>query len=130
MVKLLFRKYSGQRLPGAVLQRRAGPAGREFLHRVLGLEPIYDVGWAAVYGTTEKTFLGIVDRRGQPHALQRGLHISPTPDELTWWHSRICKHLKFSPIREVSGGDLRSLCTGPEGYLFEIRLFINPPLFH
>ena len=99
-------------------------AGAEFLSAVLGLERVYDIGWAAVYGITGRAFLGIVDRKGQCSNRGAGLLISLTTDCIEQWHRRIGSSLEVSPIEEVPGAGLRSFFfTGPEGYRFEIQQF-------
>ena len=99
-------------------------AGKDFLTRVLGLEPVYDIGWAAVYGTAGKAFLGIVDRKCREMPQKEGLLISLTTDSIEQWHRRISGFLPVSPIAEVPGAGLRSFFfTGPEGWRFEIQQF-------
>ena len=106
-------------------------AGKEFMQRVLGLEPVYDIGWAAVYGVAGKAFLGIVDRKKQAHPHQEGLLISLTTDCIEDWHHRISACLPVSPIAEVPDAGLKSFFfTGPEGWRFEIQQFHRGlPLF-
>lgn len=99
-------------------------AGKEFLTRVLGLEPVYDIGWAAVYGTAGKAFLGIVHREAPHPSRGAGLLISLTTDQIEAWHRRIGARVQVSPIAEVQGAGLRSFFfTGPEGYRFEVQQF-------
>ena len=97
-------------------------AGKEFLSRVLGLDKVYDIGWAAVYGVAGKAFLGAVDRKGQPHP--QGLLISLTTDCIEDWYAHVSALREVSPIAEVPGAGLKSFFfTGPEGYRFEIQQF-------
>ena len=99
-------------------------AGKEFLARVLGLEVVYDIGWAAVYGVAGKAFLGIVDRKHQEVPHREGLLISLTTDCIEDWHAHISGFLEVSPIAEVPDAGLRSFFfTGPEGWRFEIQQF-------
>ena len=100
------------------------PAGKEFLSRVLGLELVYDIGWAAVYGVAGKAFLGVVDRKQREDPRKEGLLISLTTDCIEDWHAHISAFLEVSPIAEVPGAGLRSFFfTGPEGWRFEIQQF-------
>ena len=97
-------------------------AGKEFMSGVLGLEQVYDIGWAAVYKIAGKAFLGVVNRKPRTH--QDGLLISLTTDACEEWHRRISAHLEVSPIARVPEAGLRSFFfTGPEGYRFEIQQF-------
>ena len=99
-------------------------AGTEFLTQVLGLEPIYDIGWAAVYGVAGKAFLGLVHHPGPEANRGAGLLISLTTDRIEAWHRRIGARVQVSPIAEVQGAGLRSFFfTGPEGYRFEVQQF-------
>ena len=109
-------------------------AGKEFMTRILGLETVYDIGWAAVYGIAGKAFLGITDRRQHPLPPRDGLLISLTTDCIEQWHTHIASFLTVSPIAEVPGAGLRSFfVTGPEGWRFEIQQFtqgLPRRLFH
>ena len=99
-------------------------AGTNFLTQVLGLEPVYDIGWAAVYGVAGKAFLGIVHHQGTEAPKGAGLLISLTTDQIEEWHRRIGKSVQVSPIAQVQGAGLRSFFfTGPEGYRFEVQQF-------
>ena len=106
-------------------------AGKAFLQDVLGLEVVYDIGWAVVYGIAGKAFLGAVDRAGSGRAQDRdAMLISLTTGEIEAWHDRIAAKLPgVSPIREVPDAALASFFfTGPEGYRFEIQQFLLPQL--
>ena len=99
-------------------------AGKEFFSQVLQLEPVYDIGWATVYGIAGKAFLGIVDRRQKCVPHRDGLLISLTTDCIDSWHAHVRSYLEVSPIAEVPGAGLKSFFfTGPEGYRFEIQQF-------
>ena len=99
-------------------------AGKEFMSQVLQLEPVYDIGWAAVYGTAGKAFLGVVDRRQKATPHREGLLISLTTERIQDWYDHIRSYVEVSPIAEVEGAGLRSFFfTGPEGWRFEIQQF-------
>lgn len=99
-------------------------AGKEFMSQVLQLEPVYDIGWAAVYGVAGKAFLGIVDRRQKSLPSRDGLLISLTTDCIEDFYAHISTCLPVSPIAEVPGAGLKSFFfTGPEGWKFEIQQF-------
>ena len=101
-------------------------AGKEFMSRVLGLEVVYDIGWAAVYGIAGKAFLGVVDRKKQENPHKEGLLISLTTDCIEDWYAHISSFLEVSPIAEVPDAGLKSFFfTGPEGWRFEIQQFIQ-----
>ena len=100
--------------------------GRDFMTRVLQLEPLYDIGWAVVYGIAGKAFLGVVDHSQRPQSPCRdGILISLTADRLEPWYDHVRAFVPVSPIREVPGAGLRSFFfTGPEGVQFEIQQFL------
>ena len=99
-------------------------AGKAFMSRVLGLQNVYDIGWAAVYQTSPGAYLGIIDRPQNTLPRKEGLLISLTADSLEAWHRRIGAYTEVSPIEEVADAGLRSFFfTGPEGYRFEIQQF-------
>ena len=99
-------------------------AGKKFMSRVLQLEKVYDIGWAAVYQIAGKAFLGIVDRRQGKIPPRDGLLISLTTDCIEDWHAHVSACLPVSPIAEVPGAGLKSFFfTGPEGWKFEIQQF-------
>ena len=102
-------------------------AGRDFLSRVLQLEPVYDIGWACVYGIAGKAFLGAVNHRHRAVPHREDLLISLTTDSIEDWHRHIGAQLEVSPIAEVPDAGLRSFFfTGPEGWQFEIQQFESP----
>ena len=99
-------------------------AGKDFMSRVLQLDLVYDIGWAAVYGAAGKAFLGIVDRSKEPGPHRDGLLISLTTDCIDSWYDHIRCFLPVSPIAQVPDAGLKSFFfTGPEGYQFEIQQF-------
>lgn len=102
--------------------------GKHFASQVLNLQEVYDIGWAVVYQTAEKAFLGIVDHSARKDdSIKTGMLVSLTTGEIEAWHTHISKYLEISPIKEIPDAGLKSFFfTGPEGYQFEIQQFLLP----
>lgn len=105
----------------------------DFFEGILGLERVMDTGWAYVWRTAGKAFVGAVDEKHTTLDIQcrGGLLVSLTVDNIEEVHA----HLKASGVKDVAdiydGQEIpiRSVfCTGPAGYKFEIQQFTSPEL--
>lgn len=105
----------------------------DFFEGVLGLERVMDTGWAYVWRTAGKAFVGAVDEKHTSLNIdvRGGVLVSLTVDNIEEVH----KHLVDSGVKDVQniydGQEIpiRSVfCTGPAGYKFEIQQFTSPEL--
>jgi len=106
---------------------------KRFFSEGLGLETVYDPGWACVYRLGDNSFIGAVDNsQGSVKSSSRdGLLISLTVSDI----DEACAHVKsfgvegLSEIKRVKDIPLESFFfTGPEGYKFEVERFTSPEL--
>lgn len=103
---------------------------KHFFNQVLGLEVVYDPGWACIWRVGKDSFIGGVDvKRGSIEVESRGgVLISLTVDNIEVALENLKKH-KIKDLPEIKYFEeiqLKSLIfTGPEGYKFEIQEFIT-----
>ncbi len=103
---------------------------KHFFNQVLGLEVVYDPGWACIWRVGKDSFIGGVDvKRGSIEVESRGgVLISLTVDNIEVALENLKKH-KVNDLPEIKYFEeiqLKSLIfTGPEGYKFEIQEFIT-----
>ena len=105
--------------------------GKKFMVDCLGLEEIYNVGWAVVYRAAEKAFLGVVDHSSTELGAKDGVLISLTTGSAESLHQRVSAYMKgrVSDIKEIPEAGLKSFFfTGPEGFKFEIEEFLLPEI--
>lgn len=109
-------------------------AAKPFFEDVLGLEMVYDPGWACVYRLQGKAFLGAVDNHsGSIKVTSRdSVLVSLTVSNIKEVHAAFedCKGVEgLSDIKQVKDMDLQSFFfTGPEGYHFEVEQFMSGEL--
>lgn len=105
------------------------PAARAFLGEQLGLELVYDPGWACVYRTAGQAFLGAVEVQ-QPRRPEGTLVSLTVPDVEAIYNRLLPLGLEgMTPIKQVRNIGLTSFfLLGPEGYRFEIQHFDDPAL--
>ena len=99
-------------------------AARAFLGEQLGLELVYDPGWACVYRTAGQAFLGAVEVQ-QPRHPEGTLVSLTVPDVQAVYNRLLPLGLEgMTPIKQVRNIGLTSFFfIGPEGYRFEIHHF-------
>jgi len=106
--------------------------GCQFLENILALEPVFDPGWAKVFQTTGKSFIGAVKASdGSINSANKGgTLISLTVDDVTlYYESFKGKVADLSEIKYFEDIGLRSFFfKGPEGYDFEIQEFLKEDL--
>ena len=103
-------------------------AAKRFFDETLQLERACDQGWAVIWKTGDKSFLGAVDRkRGSIQGVNRGgVLISLTVPDINEAYERLGKHNLDSctEIKEMADIGLKSFFfKGPEGYDFEVQQF-------
>lgn len=106
---------------------------KDFFSRVLELELVSDQGWACIWRTGEKAFVGAVDAtRGSIKVEQRGgVLVSFTVENVDSWYERLQKHelTSFTGIKHFADIGLRSFFfKGPDGYDFEVQEFTDPEM--
>lgn len=104
----------------------------QFLNDTLGLEKVYDPGWACVYRTGQQAFLGAVQANaGSIQVTNRGgVLISLTVSNIEEVHAHLAEAgYNPSPVKQVKDLALQSFFfTGPEGYPFEVEQFTSGSL--
>ncbi|MCK8059401.1 MULTISPECIES: VOC family protein [unclassified Fusibacter] len=105
----------------------------DFFESVLELEMVFDPGWARVYQTSGGAFLGAVDRsKGSVETEYKGgTLISLTVDDLEASFEKIKSYTPntITEIKHFEDLGLKSFFfKGPEGYDFEIQMFLNDTL--
>lgn len=104
-------------------------AARHFLGTQLGLELVYDPGWACVYRAQGQAFVGAVEVAQQRSP--RGTLISLTVSDVEAVYARLSGFglEGMTPIKKVRDIGLTSFFfVGPEGHRFEIQHFDDPAL--
>lgn len=99
-----------------------------FFIDILGLELVFDPGWAAVFRTGKDAFIGAVDVKNSSIEVNEkgGTLISITVEDLNSWYDKLKqkKLLDLSEIKTFEDIHLKSFFfKGPEGYDFEIQEF-------
>lgn len=106
--------------------------GCDFLENTLGLELVFDPGWAKVYRTYNKAFIGAVQAKdGSIDSTSKGgTLISLTVDDVMVYFNRYQGQLdQMTEIKYFDDIGLRSFFfKGPEGYDFEIQEFLKDDL--
>jgi len=105
----------------------------DFLGNTLGLELVFDPGWAAVFRTSKDAFIGAVDEvKGSIEVeVKGGTLISITVENVHDWYEKLKKEtgLTLTEIKTFEDIGLKSFFfKGPEGYDFEIQEFYNEEL--
>jgi predicted enzyme related to lactoylglutathione lyase len=102
---------------------------KTFFEEVLKLEVAYDPGWAIVYRTTGKSYVGAVSAKEGSISSETigGSLISLTVDDVTKYYDDFKGRVDgLSEIKYFEDIGLRSFFfKGPEGYDFEIQEFLN-----
>jgi len=105
---------------------------KEFFTDTLGLEIVYDPGWACVFRTGKGAYIGAVDAKGGSIEVgtRGGFLISLTVNNIEEvWEDLNAKGLSVPEIKKVKEIALNSfIFTGPEGYKFEIQQFTSGEL--
>lgn len=106
---------------------------KAFFTQTLGLEAVYDPGWACVYRLGPKAFLGAVDNaQGSIRVASKdGVLVSITVNNIEEARAHIVSRgvEGVSEIKAVKDIDLKSFFfTGPKGYRFEIEQFTTGAL--
>ncbi len=105
----------------------------EFFEGILGLERVMDTGWAYVWRTAEKAFVGAVDEKHTTLNIdcRGGVLVSLTVDNIEEVHDHLVKS-GVKDVEDIYEGQeipIKSVfCTGPAGYKFEIQQFTSPEL--
>lgn len=105
----------------------------DFFEGILGLERVMDTGWAYVWRTAEKAFVGAVDENHTTLKIdcRGGVLVSLTVDNIEEVHDHLVK-AGVKDVEDVYEGQeipIKSVfCTGPAGYKFEIQQFTSPEL--
>lgn len=109
-------------------------AAKPFFEDTLGLEKVYDPGWAVVYRLKDKSFLGAVDNHSGSIKVTStdSVLVSLTVSNIEEVHKDL-NHAKevngLSEIKQVKDMELKSFFfTGPEGYHFEVEQFMSGEL--
>ncbi|MCH4888226.1 VOC family protein [Acidaminobacter sp. JC074] len=106
--------------------------GCQFLEKVLSLEPVFDPGWAKVFRSTGKSFIGAVKASEGSIDSERkgGTLISLTVDNVEdYYDDFVGKVDDLSEIKYFDDIGLRSFFfKGPEGYDFEVQEFLKDDL--
>jgi predicted enzyme related to lactoylglutathione lyase len=105
----------------------------DFFEKVLELDIVFDPGWARVYQTASGAFLGAVDRsKGSVGTMYMGgTLVSLTVDNLDLFYSKIKTYTPdtITEIKHFEDLGLKSFFfKGPQGYDFEIQMFLNDSL--
>lgn len=107
-------------------------SGCNFLENTLELTPVYDPGWAKVYRSTGKAFIGAVKANDGSidSGAKGGTLISLTVENVEDLYDPIQKKgIEVSEIKYFDDIGVRSFFfKGPEGYDFEIQEFLNAEL--
>lgn len=109
-------------------------AAKPFFEETLGLEKVYDPGWAVVYRLRDKAYLGAVDNHSGSIQVTStdSVLISLTVSNLEEVYEDLkgCDGVEgLSAIKQVKDMDLKSFFfTGPEGYHFEVEQFTSGDL--
>lgn len=107
---------------------------KPFFEHVLGLEKVYDPGWACVYRLMGKAFLGAVDNHSGSIKVTStdSVLVSLTVSNISEVHAALigCEGVEgLSDIKQVKDMALESFFfTGPEGYHFEVEQFTSGEL--
>lgn len=100
-------------------------AGCHFLNEILGLEEALDVTWAKVYQSTNKSFIGAVNKPDREIQMNDVL-ISLTVDSVEkYYKDYVGKVENLTPIKFFEFGLKSFFFDGPEGYKFEVQEFTN-----
>lgn len=105
----------------------------DFFEGILGFERVMDTGWAYVWRTTGKAFVGAVDEKHTTLNIdcRGGLLVSLTVDNIEEVHAHLVKS-GIEDITDIYIGEeipIKSVfLTGPAGYKFEIQQFTSPEL--
>jgi predicted enzyme related to lactoylglutathione lyase len=106
--------------------------GCHFLEHILGLEPVFDPGWAKVYKSAAGAFIGAVKASdGSIDSTKKGgTLISLTVDDVDkYYEGYKGKVDSLSEIKHFDDIGLRSFFfKDPEGYDFEIQEFLKSEL--
>lgn len=109
-------------------------AAKPFFEDTLGLEKVYEPGWAVVYRLKDKAFLGAVDNHSGSIKITStdSVLISLTVSNIEEVHEQL-KNAKevngLSEIKQVKDMALKSFFfIGPEGYHFEVEQFTSGDL--
>lgn len=109
-------------------------AAKPFFEEALGLDKVYDPGWAVVYRLGDKAYLGAVDNHSGSIQVTStdSVLISLTVSNLEEVYEDLkgCDGVEgLSAIKQVKDMDLKSFFfTGPEGYHFEVEQFTSGDL--
>lgn len=104
-------------------------AAKPFFEETLGLEMVYNPGWAVVYRLKDKGFLGAVDNHSGSIKVTStdSVLVSLTVSNIQEVHEMLkdAYGVKgLSEIKQVKDMALESFFfTGPEGYHFEVEQF-------
>jgi len=106
-------------------------AAKEFFGTKLGLKLVSDQGWACIWQTGEKAFIGGVDAtRGSIDSSNRGgVLVSFNVNNVDDWHVAMKQKGvdSLTEIKHFADIGLRSFFfKGPDGYDFEIQEFLDP----
>lgn len=105
----------------------------DFFEGIMGFERVMDTGWAYVWRTAEKAFVGAVDEKHTTLKIdcRGGLLVSLTVDNIEEVYDHLVKSgiQDIDPIYDGQEIPIRSVfLTGPAGYKFEIQQFTSPEL--
>lgn len=103
-----------------------------FFEEILKLKKVEDQGFARIYQTSAKAFLGIVDEKhGHCRApvREQSVLITLVVDDVRGWYNYLKSmgiHIEVEPAFEAKANVECFFFEGPGGYVFEIQKFLNP----
>ncbi|NLN82952.1 MAG: VOC family protein [Firmicutes bacterium] len=109
-------------------------AVRKFYEETLGLELVFNPGWACVFRLNEKSFIGAVDAGSGSIKVESrgGVLISLTVNNIEEVHTQLNGAFgvtNLSEIKKVKDISLKSFFfEGPDGYKYEIQQFTSGEL--
>ena len=103
-----------------------------FFEEVLKFKKVEDQGFARIYQTSGRAFLGIVDEKHgycRAPSVEKSVLITLVVDDVRAWYD----YLKSSNVRMETEPSFQPKANvecfffqGPGGYVFEIQKFLNP----
>ena len=103
-----------------------------FFEEILKFKKIGDQGFARIYQTGAKAFLGIVDEKYghcQAPSKEKSVLITLVVDDVRGWYDYLTSlgvRMETEPAFQPKANVECFFFQGPGGYVFEIQKFLNP----